>query len=143
MQLLRVSLARMSLYSLTLANAVSGAKPSNAALVPAMPPAQILKKLRLVICIYLSSFIGSIAKLCKITILTAAYLTEVNKLGFSNAFFKFCLKTFRDESLYPPVFRAAIIIYSLIKTVVKAQRKIILISAAKVRRIGIGYLFTA
>jgi len=108
-----------------------------------MPPAQILKKLRLVICIFLSSFIGSIAKLCKITILSAPYLTGVNKLAFSNAFFKFCLNPFRDESLYPLVFRPAIKIYSVIKTVVKAQRKTILIPATKARRIGIGYLFTA
>lgn len=89
-QLLRVSLARMSLYSLTLAKAVVGAKPSNAALVPANPPAQILKKLRLLICILSFYFIGSIAKPCKIAALSACKLTRVNRLVISNTFSKFC-----------------------------------------------------
>ncbi|MGP4132126.1 hypothetical protein OJE16_21275 [Pantoea tagorei] len=97
MQLLRVSLARTSLYSLIPASADSGAKPSSAALVPAIPPAQILKKTPSGNLHLSFFFIGSIAKLCKITILSASYLMKVNKLAFSNAFFKFCLNLFEER----------------------------------------------
>ncbi|CSQ03573.1 Uncharacterised protein [Shigella sonnei] len=56
MQVLRVSRVRSSLYCRVSASATLGAKPSAAAVVPAIPPAQILKNCLLLTCMDCSLF---------------------------------------------------------------------------------------
>ncbi|WP_240634912.1 hypothetical protein [Brenneria salicis] len=56
MQLLRVSLARRSLYCRVSASATEGEKPNAVTVVPAMPPAHILKNCRLLTCMESSSY---------------------------------------------------------------------------------------
>src|SRR5690606_38969351 len=55
-QVLRVSRVRSSLYCRVSASATPGAKPSAAAVVPAIPPAQILKNCLLLTCMGHSLF---------------------------------------------------------------------------------------